>query len=305
MVDNSHISDEPYLLPIALSDGHSTKITIYKNKNPEAPVALCLPAMGVRAEYYEVFALKLKRQGFHVVTSDLRGCGHSSLRASRQVNYGYLEILNIEFSEIIQQLRLHFNCEKVLLVGHSLGGQLSLLYACHDDSIHGVVMVASGSNWYANLPFPKNWIRRVLYRIALISTNVLGYFPGDFFRFAGKESKGLIKDWVYESRKGKYKVAGSEFDYEGCLSLVKFPVLFISLVGDNYVTRKCSEYLASKLTLAKTQFVFLDPQDYGLDEASHFRWTGRPKKVASYIHNWFQESMKTEFISNEITQRIT
>lgn len=298
MVDYRNFSAEPYLLTIALSDGSSTKVTVFKNENLEAPVALCLPAMGVRAEYYEVFAMKLRRQGFHVVTSDLRGCGHSSLRPGRKVNFGYSEILNIELSEITQQLRLHFSCEKVLLVGHSLGGQLSLLYTCHDDFIHGVVMVASGSNWYANLPAPKNWIRRVLYVIASLSTNILGYFPGDFFRFAGKESKGLIKDWVYESRRGKYKVAGSAFDYEGSLSLVKLPILFISLVGDSYVTRRCSEYLASKLKSAKTQFVFLDPQDYGLDHASHFQWTRRPKKVASHIYDWYQESTKTEFISN-------
>lgn len=105
-------SDTTFTISIEFNDGTSMEANVFSADNKDAPVCICLPAMGVRAEYYKVLAMNLANQGVGVVTCDLRGHGQSSIRADRQTNFGYAEILNIDLPTIIAKVKNRLGCKK-------------------------------------------------------------------------------------------------------------------------------------------------------------------------------------------------
>ena len=62
-----------------------------------------------------------------MVYVDLRGQGRSSERASHFADFGYREMVEIDLPAAIAALRGRYPNRPLLLVGHSLGGQLATL----------------------------------------------------------------------------------------------------------------------------------------------------------------------------------
>ena len=102
-------------------DGTRATMRIFPADHANVPVVVCLPAMGVRCTYYNNFAQILSRAGFNVVTSDLRGIGSSSIRASRRCDFGYEEIISVDLPALIGAVQQRFPSSERLLLGHSLG----------------------------------------------------------------------------------------------------------------------------------------------------------------------------------------
>ncbi len=108
-------------IPIEMGDGTRSEITVFKAGSDNlSPVLICFPAMGVSAKFYHPFALRLAQRGWNVVTADLRGNGYSSVRASKQNNFGYHEMLTYDWPAIISQARSLFPNRPLILLGHSL-----------------------------------------------------------------------------------------------------------------------------------------------------------------------------------------
>lgn len=285
--EESRPSEDKFTLLVELHDNTAIEVSIFLAEEDSAPVCICLPAMGVRAEYYGVLATKLADQGITAVTCDLRGHGKSSVRAGRHCNYGYNDILSTDIPGIIAAVKHRLHCKEVFILGHSLGGQLGLLFGVQSEDVKGTILIASGSNWYKNLPKLKARIGRYVgYHCIKALSKICGYFPGERFKFAGTEFKNVISDWLHESLTGRYKITGASLDYEQLLNTSKLPVLFISIDGDSYVTPNCSHYLASKLKSAQVDKVTLAPDEVGLNKPCHFRWVNHPERVAEHIRRW-------------------
>lgn len=276
----------PDQLPIFFSDGSHNILNVYKTDIPSAPVFLIAPALGVRAKYYEYLCYLMVDHGWNAITMDWRGSGNSSVKVTNKTNFGYHEIITIDYPAIIDGIRTIFPDNPLYLLGHSLGGQLNLLFASlKGNKFKGLALIAGGSNFYKNLKFPQRYIRFFNYYLIRIVTSLCGYFPGDIFGFAGKESKNIILDWLQESLKGKYAVRNSPNDYEQLLKTLNLPVLFITLHGDHHVTQSCAKYLASKLVRADVHFVELHASDYNLKikKFNHFNWNKNATPIIKVI----------------------
>ena len=82
----------PQRLRVSLTDGNTSVLVVFLAAEEDAPVVLCLPAMGVRASYYTAVAAELAARGHTAVLADLRGNGGSSVRPSRSTTFGYAEM---------------------------------------------------------------------------------------------------------------------------------------------------------------------------------------------------------------------
>ncbi|MGH9380613.1 MAG: alpha/beta fold hydrolase [Thermoanaerobaculia bacterium] len=268
-------------------DGSSTELCLFRANAPDAPVVLCLPAMGVRASYYEVFGDTLAEQGFHTALADLRGHGTSSVRPSRRVSFGYADILELELPAIVESVCEEFETEKVIVVGHSLGGQMGVLFASTSTRVSHVVLVASGSCWYRRVPGIRA-LGRFLGLQLIVGTTLACGRPPKWLPVAGGEARRLILEWGHEAMTGRFRVSGSSIDYEKALGESTVPALFAVFPGDHFVPGPCSDHLAGKLGNAVVARQEIPPQALRLRKTHHFRWAMRPQAVAELVREWIE-----------------
>lgn len=278
---------------ISFQDNTHTRINIYENRStssdPAGPLFLILPALGVRSDFYINLAFSMVNYGWNAVTLDWRGSGTSSVQVNRHSRFGFHEILSIDLPKIIREIKKIFPSNPLYIIGHSLGGQLALLYtSLHDQQVDGIILLTCGSNYYKNLKFPQDLIRLINYRLIKMFTSIFGYFPGNRLGFAGKESKNMIIDWLRESLTGKYKIINSPHDFEILLKTIDVPVLFMTLAGDKYVTAECACFLAEKLSQAKVSNLELTAADYKLPQFTHFNWKKTPGPIVKTIGTWLE-----------------
>ena len=144
---------EPQVIEIALKDGSSNCISVFDpDQSPNAPIVLCFPAMGVMASYYRPLAEELCLQGIVAITADLRGLGHSSIRPSRQVDFGYEDMLTLDYQGVFELIAEQYPSNPVYVLGHSLGGQLGALYLSRfPRSAKGLILVGVASQHFGRV----------------------------------------------------------------------------------------------------------------------------------------------------------
>src|SRR5262245_30704178 len=93
------------LIETTLTDGSTTKFTVFQNDAPSKDVVILFPAMGVMASYYEPFAKALVEKNVIAITADLRGLGNSSVHPSPKSDYGFHEMLELDYKGIIKKAK--------------------------------------------------------------------------------------------------------------------------------------------------------------------------------------------------------
>lgn len=269
---------------IQLEDGTTTKMTTYANgEGKSRNLILIFPAMGVPASYYQPFAEMLSQQDLVVITADLRGHGHSSVRPSRTTDYGYHEMIEIDYKGVIKKVQQLYPSHKKYLLGHSLGGQIGSLYLSkYKTDFSGLILVACCSVYY------KSWKGRSKYGIwmgtqmANLVGRVMGYYPGKRLGFAGTEGRTVMKDWSQQARTGKYIVERDSHDFEGSLKQLNLPVLVLSFKGDTLAPKTAVEHLYQKFSSSAPIQHHHIGEEAG-ERYSHFSWVKKPSRVVDMI----------------------
>ncbi len=168
-------------------DGFELAATLYEpaaGAGDGGPVVLINSATAVRRGYYDGYARALAAQGFSVLTWDYRGIGDSRPRSLAGFRARMRQWGEVDLAGILGWIADHLRPRRLLVVGHSVGGQLVGL-AANNHRIHALMMVGSQNGWWGHWPAPSR------YRIALnwfvlipLVTRVYGYLPG---RFGTKE----------------------------------------------------------------------------------------------------------------------
>ncbi|APE24947.1 MULTISPECIES: alpha/beta hydrolase family protein [Streptomyces] len=277
----------PVLAKITARDAATSTLRALAQPDPAAPVVVVLPAMGMSARNYTPLVRALHRAGLTVVTTDLRGHGESLPVPARGVGFGYREIVEEDIGAVLRETAAAFPHAPVLLLGHSLGGQLGLIHCgLRQPRLSGVVLVASGSAWYrcfGPLAGPR---RLLLSQVYAAVAALLGHWPGERLGFAGRESARLIRDWSRQVRTGRYEVPGAAGDYERALRRVALPVLAVDVAGDALAPPAAVDHLCAKMPRAD-----ITRWHYGRDDAEgrpldHFRWIRHHHGLIERITAW-------------------
>ncbi len=259
---------------------------------------LMVPAMGISARHYIGFSQALRALGAEVFIHEWRGLGSSSLRASRDVDWGYRELLmDLEGSlNTLQALPSHTT--PLIVAGHSLGSQLGLLInATRPEAFSGAVCIAGGSPYYKVFPWPMGWALRGLFWAMPMLARWVGHYPGQSLGFAKRESRSVMQDWADSGKCGQYQPKGVGVHLEGALAEIETPILGIRMQDDWFVPPKSLEYLLKKCPKAHTTTRLVGQEGLG-GKADHYRWMSHPKTTALAIADWV-----TQFPSNRNTRR--
>lgn len=250
-------------------------------------IALMLPALGVSSRYYERFARRLATGGLTTVTVDLRGQGESLPVPRRGDEHGYMDIVETDLPRIIAEVANQFPGQSIWLVGHSLGGQLALVFGgLNPKIIAGIAVIATGSAWYGGFT-GKRRVRNLFLSqlVALISLST-GLWRGDVLGFGGMQSSVLMRDWARQVKTGQYTAHGSKVDYEYGLAQVVTPVLLVDVEGDTLAPPGCIDHLVSKIpraTFERWNYTRVMAASHRL---THFSWARHSPGLAEHVAAW-------------------
>lgn len=275
-------------IPLQADDGHTWQLIVRRPVRPTASL-LWLPALGVAARHYLPFAETLAARGVAVFLHEWRGNGSSSLRASRESNWGYRELLlgDIRTSDIETAQRLPGVPR--IVGGHSLGGQLATchvglasLEASPVAAAQRLWLVASGAPYWRSFPLPLKLGLLWVYRFAPWLADRHGHLPGRRLRFAGEEARDVVRDWARTGLSGRYAARGIEADIEAALSRIEIDVHGVRAQHDWMVPESSLRFLMSKLPRARIRLDTLDAATLGVP-ADHFSWMKQPAAVADVL----------------------
>jgi len=274
-------------LTIDHPDGARLALTVSVPAGDPRSVVVLLPTMEVPARYYDRFAAELGRFGHVVAILDFRGQGESHPRASRSTRFGYSELVDVDMPAAVDRLRAEYPGTPVLVLGHSLGGHIALRYAgrAAPGTVAGVVLVASGSVWYRCFGL-RGVFTLVGSRLVAVTSAVLGYWPGDRVKFAGRQSGDLMREWAAQVQTGDMTGAGgrpeASFPWSG-------RVLVVDVANDWLAPERSVDHLVRALPLASVQrWRFRSSAPGPVD---HFRWARHGEMLAARIDEWISEGV--------------
>jgi predicted alpha/beta hydrolase len=266
-------------LTVDRPDGTRFTVTLRRAPDPAAPVVLVVPAMGMPAGYYGRLAAALADAGSSAAVMEQRG--HEE-RGGRRPGWGYdfgYADLEDDIAAAVDLLGEQVPDAPAYLLGHSLGGQVGTAYAAgHSDRLAGLILVAAGSVYW------RAWSGRflLLSQAFGLVARAVGHFPGKRVGFAGREARGVMRDWARFARTGRLRYGG--VDRGEALRALRLPVLAVTVRGDRFATRRSMEGLLAMMPSAAITRQHLDAE--GVD---HFRWARQPDVVVPLVTKWLSE----------------
>jgi len=226
-------------------------------------------AMGVRQDYYAPFARWLAGEGYLVATFDYRGIGGSRrgpLRGLRADLFDWVD----DFDTVIATALARGGDLPLVLVGHSLGGQLPGLLA-HRDRIAGLLSVAAGSGyWRDNAPRLKRVVPWFWHVLVPLATALCGYFPGRRLRKVGDLPAGVVMQWRRWCMHPRYHVGAEGPAAREKFEAVRFPLVALSITDDEMMTERGTHVLVDCYAQAPRRVERIAPRDVHAQRIGHF-----------------------------------
>ncbi|MGY2117397.1 alpha/beta hydrolase family protein [Nocardia gipuzkoensis] len=281
-------------VPIQMPDGTTVPVRLVPAEGahrhpvtPDAPrpVLVIVPGLGVPAGYYELFASTLAKRGFDVAIGEMHGNGDSRPKPSSSSTFGYHELVSVDFPAIFEVVREQFPDSTPYLLGHSMGGQLGVMYAARiRGRLGGLILIASGTPYYRGYRGLSSPGMLVGTAAMSLTANLAGFWPGDRVAMGfGRQSKVLISDWARLARTGRFVPVGADIDYEERIARLRLPVLSITMTGDDLTPPSSAEHLLEKLPNAEVTR-WRQPEPLG-----HNGWIRQCGSTVDQIEKWLRD----------------
>jgi predicted alpha/beta hydrolase len=282
-------------VPIQMPDGSVVPVRLIPASGththpvtPDAPrpVVVMVPGLGVPAGYYEPFAGGLSARGFDVAIGEMRGQGDSRPRPSASSVYGYHELVSVDFPAIFEVVRNRFPASTPYLLGHSMGGQLAVMYASRiRGRLGGLILIASGTPYHRGFRGLSGPGMLMGATAISMTANLAGFWPGDRIAVGGfgRQSRVLISDWARLSRTGRFVPVGADIDYEERIGRLKLPILSITMTGDDLAPPSSAGHLLAKMPKSDVTS-WHQPEPLG-----HNGWIRQCGSTVDQIEKWLRD----------------
>ena len=279
------MSDSPDLVESRSPDGHVWNLRLRRAAGGTHAL-VWLPALGVPAAKYDVFAAALGRRGVSVVVHEWRGTGSSSLRPSRGSDWGYRELIERDIPASIAAAQGHLPGKRWILGGHSLGGQLAAMsLAMTPEQAEALLLIATGVPAARHFPGTRALGVRLFAHALAPLTRLLGSFPGHRLNWAGHEAGQVMRDWASTVTSGHYRQLQTLPGIDAKLRALQQPALGLRFSDDWLVPANSMSDLLGRIGSTVHESSCLDEAALGA-RPDHFRWMRQPDAVADATVAW-------------------
>ena len=289
----SSAEDEGRLVWLPAPDGWRLALRDFSAApHPDKPVILVFAAMGAPARAYRRLCRWFAAQGYPIATLDTRGTGESLPIPRRGVDFGISKHLYEDWPAAVAWARVAYPGRGLVLMGHSIGGQLSGIHAgLNPGTVSALVLLTTTSVWFRSTPFPSRWLRG-LYMFCAFSlwARWHGWLDGSVFNWGLPLARQVVLDWARWGFSGRYSDTEKR-NLDGALASVDAPVLSISFSDDLRLAPKeaCDDYVR-RLPRARLTRWHLTPADIGLAEAGHFTHLRGAEVLWRRVDRWLAET---------------
>lgn len=261
-------------IEFAATDGALLAGRRYACTGAARAVVVLAPAMGVGQDFYAPFAQFLAQQGVAVLSFDYRGIGQSippqfrhSLRGFKADLFDWAER---DYNAALHAAKAWHPDVPLLIVGHSLGGQLPGLLP-DNHLVDGILTVASGSGyWRENAPRLRRFVWFMWYFAVPVYTFLFGYFPGKRVRKVGNLPQGVIHQWSKWCRNPHYVSDDRGQPIRAGFERIRVPLLSMSFTDDEMMSRRSIDSLHDCYRNARQERRYIRPADVTASRIGHF-----------------------------------
>jgi predicted alpha/beta hydrolase len=225
-------------------------------------------AMAVRQDFYAPIARFFAANGINVLTFDYRGMGASRPATLRGFEASVTDWAHKDMNSMLAEARKPAPHLPLLLLGHSLGGQIFGITPGNAD-VRAALNVTAGSGWYRfNDRMPLR-VRMLWFLAMPLLTPLFGYFPGRRLHMVGDLPRGVADQWRRWCLHPEYLLAEGDAARAG-FERVTAPIRSYSFEDDEIVTRPAIESLNGFYRKARVNHRHVAPADIGARSIGHF-----------------------------------
>ena len=279
-------------LPTTLTTADNTTLAAmrFMPQLPVTAVVVMPAAMGVKQSFYVPFAEFLAEHGVAVLSFDYRGMGASLPDQYRHSLRGFdasiIDWAEQDYNAALLAAKAWQPNVPLMVVGHSLGGQLPGLVLDH-QLIDGMITIASGSGyWRENAPQLKRFVWLMWYFLVPLYTRLWGYFPGKKMRKVGDLPKGVIYQWARWCKSPHYFVDESGLPMQINHGKMRLPILALSFTDDEMMSRRNIDSMHSFYSNAQVEKRHIHPREVDARRIGHFGFF-RPQ----FRHTLWQQAL--------------
>lgn len=258
---------------IECNDGYKLAAQFFnrvgENKKPY-PVLIC-SATGLKKGFYKFFASWLSEQGYDVLTFDYRGIGESLYVPLKKSKVRYTDWGTQDIPSAMRYLLNRTESEKVILLGHSVGGQLLGIVPDIHKLVVKAVIISSSTSYIWGLSPKAKALAFCMFNFAFpICAAVNGYCPTKMVGFGQNLPKYVGLEWAEFAKTKDYlkKAIGSSV-FKDHHNDIKFPIINFFAKDDYIVSENTVNLLMELFPNSDKKIVELNPKDHGCDNIKH------------------------------------
>ena len=256
---------------ISCKDGYHLAAQYYPatDHTKKFPILIC-PATGITKGFYHSFAEWLNQQGYRVLSFDFRGIGQSLHGELKDSNASINDWGLLDIPAAIETLLNRTQAEKIIILGHSAGGQL-LGINPHYNKVAKVVAIAGSTGHVKGLKGRTKLLAPLLFNVIFpVASLFKGYGATQFIGMGENLPKNVAKQWAeFCSKPGYVMNAIGKSIYNDYHQEINCPITSIWASDDEIATRANVKDLLRLYPNATTHLIELNPKKHGYKQIGH------------------------------------
>lgn len=257
---------EPLTIPAR--DGFALAATRYHpaTDRPAATVVINA-ATAVPQGFYRAFATFFAEQGYAVITYDYRGIGASRPASLRGFVAQARDWALLDMAGVVDWARAAGLASRLVMIGHSYGGQTPGLLPNGDQVDAMVTLSAQSGYWRLQGGGQKIAVALHMHLTFPLLANLLGYVPMSRLGAGEDLPKGVALEWAAWCRRRGYLRDDPTLPVERYRAF-RAPVLAYSFADDAWGTRRSVDAMMSAYPRLTRRHI--TPAEVGLRAIGHF-----------------------------------